>query len=293
MISPRTFAAALFASGLAVGTISDRAPAVSTVRRGGYAVLQADFHVHAFLGDGALWPWDVAIEARRRGLDAIALTNHNQVLAARIGHAIARRMDGPLVLVGEEITAPRYHLIAVGIHETIQPEGEPARTIGKVHAQGGAAIAAHPTRLMASAYDEAALRVLDGAEVSHPLAYRDGPEELRSFFEKLRAVQSHAAAVGSSDYHVFGALGVRRTFVFAEERSEEAVVKALRLGRTVAYDTEGVPHGPKELIALLGPEPAPLADPPGVALLAKAGVLCALLGTVGFLLFAPSKRAGA
>src|SRR6266545_2469852 len=37
----------------------------------------------SFFGDGGLAPWDLALEARRRGLHAFAITNHDQVLAAK------------------------------------------------------------------------------------------------------------------------------------------------------------------------------------------------------------------
>ena len=46
------------------------------------------------------------------GLDVIAITNHNQTLAGRLGRAAAQPSTGPLVLVGEEITGRDYHLIA-------------------------------------------------------------------------------------------------------------------------------------------------------------------------------------
>ena len=290
MILARAVAIALVGAGLVAGTASDVLPDRAPPRRGGYVVLEADLHVHSFLGDGVLWPWDLALEARRRGLDAIAITNHNQVVAARIGRWIASRMAMPLVLIGEEITAPNYHLIAVGIDEAVSGHRSPGSAIAEIHAQGGAAIAAHPTRAFWPAYDAAAIRELDGAEVTHPLAYWQGPQVLREFFAMLQRVRGRAAAVGSSDYHVFASLGVCRTYVFARERSEAAVIEALRQGRTVAFDVEGIAHGDPELIALLGTPIAVPGDPPAIHWLARAACVSALAGAVGLLLLRRSAR---
>jgi len=275
---------ALAGAGLLAGTASDVMPDRRPPRRGGYLVLQADLHVHSFLGDGVLWPWDLAIEARRRGLDVIAITNHNQIVAARIGRFFANRMAAPLVLVGEEITAPDYHLIALDIREAVSGERPVERAIADVHSQRGVAIAAHPTRRFRPAYGAAALRELDGAEVAHPLTYSRGPDELREFFARLRLVRGRAAAVGSSDYHAFASLGACRTYVFASEKSEAAVVEALRQGRTVAFDVEGVAHGDPELIALLRTPVGIPGDPPAIRWLAIAGRISALLGAAGLLL---------
>ena len=55
-----------------------------SARAGDQFVLAGDFHVHAFVGDGGVAPWELGREAARRGLDVIAVTNHNQLLAARL-----------------------------------------------------------------------------------------------------------------------------------------------------------------------------------------------------------------
>ena len=290
MRNARTIAAALVIAGVAAGTAADRLPETRPLSRGGYLVLQADLHVHSFLGDGTLWPWDLALEARRHGLDAIAITNHNQILAARLGRWLAPRLGGALVVAGEEITAPRYHLIAVGIDRTIGWREDPARAIEEVHARGGAAIAAHPTRFFWPGWDDAALRSLDGADVCHPLTYYQGPEHLRVFFSRFKSENPGGAAIGSSDWHVFGSLGLCRTFVFAHEASERGLVEAVRSGRTVAYDVKGVPHGDAALVALLGTPPAPPIEPPAQAFLALAGRICALAGMAGLCLFRSSRR---
>ena len=91
--------AALWLTGLVLGSISERSIATSrsvpSTSSGkiydGFQVLSADLHVHSFPGDGALPPWALASEARRRGLDIIALTNHNQMLSWTLTNWFASR----------------------------------------------------------------------------------------------------------------------------------------------------------------------------------------------------------
>src|SRR5262245_55325926 len=159
----------LLAASLVAGTIAD-VPAVRRSRTiGGYQVLETDFHVHSFpFSWGTLSPWDTVLEARHQGLDVLVMTPHNHVWVAQLGRWFSRWIDGPLVIVGEEIASGQYHLLAAGIANTISERQPAARAIGAVHGQGGVAIAAHPYETYWPAYDADALRTLDGAELVRP-----------------------------------------------------------------------------------------------------------------------------
>jgi hypothetical protein len=275
---------ALLLAGLALGTLDDCRPwPAAPAPRGGYQVLAVDLHVHSFLGDGALGPWDLIGEARRRGLQAFAITNHNQVATARLGRWLSRRWGGPIVLVGEEVTHPLYHLIAVGIETPIDARVPAAAAMEQIHAQGGVAIAAHPIARFWPGYDEAALKGLDGAERVHPLVYAhpDEARELEQFWERAQARRGALAPIGSSDFHV-GSLGLCRTYVFATEASERGILEAIRAGRTVAYDEGGRAHGDPAWQRLLAEAP-PRAAAAGGGLRAT-GAVCSWLGLLGLAL---------
>ena len=112
---------------------------------GGYRVLAADFHTHSSTwSDGALTPWGMVIDARYQGLDAIAITGHRQTLDAKWGRWFSERIGGPIVLVGEELPEIPHHVIAVGIHTTVDSALPIGAQIDEIHRQGGIAIAAHP-----------------------------------------------------------------------------------------------------------------------------------------------------
>jgi len=260
MSSARILAVCGLAAGLALGTLADTMPPRDPITIEGYQILSGDFHVHAFVGDGGIAPWMLQRHATHVGLDAIAITNHNQTLAGRLGRAAAQP-SGPLVLVGEEITGRDYHLIGVGIERPVNWD-QPARgAIADVHAQGGVAIAAHPMHGF-DGYDPVALADLDGVEV----AYRDSLSSTMAlqfveFYQRTLAQNQAVAAIGSSDFHTSGPMGLCRTYLFVRERSEAGVIQAIRDGRSVGRCESGRLRGRPELVRLLEPYRDALAPP--------------------------------
>jgi predicted metal-dependent phosphoesterase TrpH len=240
----------LFVAGLTVGTVTERVPEAASRRAGEYWILAAGFHVHAFPGDGALPPWALRHEAARNGLDVFAITNHNRVSTARLARWMSRQSDGPIVLVGQEVTARTFHLIAAGIEERVDWRASPLDVIRAVHAQGGIAIAAHPVGRFLDAWDEAAIGTLDGYDRAHPAVKEKEvyARDLEWFDQKARTIRPRLAPMGSSDFHWTGNIGSYRTFVFARERSAAGVLDAVRNGRTVAADANGRLYGDATLV---------------------------------------------
>jgi hypothetical protein len=252
MLTPRGIAAALVVAGVTIGTLSDRFPDRTPFRAGGYEVLAGDFHVHAFPGDGALAPWTLRDEARRAGLDVLAVTNHNRTFTARFAGWLASRSDGPILIPGEEITALQYHLIAIGVERTITSHQPAAAAIADVHAQGGLAIAAHPMPEEFHGYDDdATVAQLDGSEAAHPARDRHDQEEFAAFFDRARRLNPRVAPIGSSDFHISPSLGLCRTFLFVRERTAAGIFDAIRHGRTAASDQWGHLYGDPELVRLV------------------------------------------
>jgi predicted metal-dependent phosphoesterase TrpH len=254
-------AAAIFVASIVAGTLVDGVPRHEPIaRRGRYLVLESDFHAHTRFADGFLSPFDLVIQANRRGLDVLAITDHNIAFPAKMGRWFSPIVGGPTILVGEEVTTRTYHLHGVGLHDRVDASLPLAEVIDAIHRQGAVVIAAHP----AGRYRDAFLPELDhidGAEVMHPLVFgqaRPGGwswESMRDFYTGALASGHRLTAIGSSDYHFFSPLGVCRTLVFAENDSADAVMDALRNGRTVVYDLEGHAYGDPALVAGLEREP--------------------------------------
>lgn len=294
---------ALFVAGVAGGTLLDQRPARQPVHRGPWRVLEGDFHAHTRMSDGFLSPFDLVLQADRRGLDVLAITEHNTTLAAKMGRAWSRLVGGPTIVIGEEVTAKGYHVHGIGLTDTVDASLPLGAVIDEVHRQGGVVIAAHPVERFWPALLPVRDRI-DGAEVMHPgaFAWRSGGNSegswrwdgMREFYLGAVASGRRFTAIGSSDYHGFSPLGVCRTLVFVHEPSggidgddrdatERAVLDALREARTVVYDLAGRAYGDPALIAMLETEPyTPRAQDYGYA---AQGTLDALLRVCGWLGF--------
>ena len=218
-------------------------------------VLVADFHVHPFPGDGALTVVQLQREARRRGLDVVAVTGHNNLAGWRLGRVLNAGND-VIVLPGQEITAPGFHLIAVGVSEVVDWRLSLGEAVAAIHGQGGAAIAAHPLDRSWLPRASEALAQLDGVEVAHPEreAGEDQAGQLDRFFAAARAANPRLSPIGSSDFHMAAPLGRCRTYVFVETRSAAGVIDALRTGTTLAECRDGRLFGSPELAARLPPD---------------------------------------
>ena len=277
MTLPRALGVVLILAGIAGGTLFDRVPARDVPRSGDKFVLAGDFHVHAFLGDGGVAPWELAREAARRGLDVIAVTNHNQLFAARIA---ARYGSGAMVIVGQEVTAPQFHMIAAGIDHVVDWRLSASDAVRAIHGQGGVAIAAHPVPQSWRSDDPAAPVLLDGSETAHSAAVRSNSarRELANFFRSAAAGNSSLAPIGSSDFHFGGALGMCRTYLFVDAVSEAAVLEAIRAGRTVSYDGHGRLTGDPERVRVVEALIAERAPPVRADRLSRLAAMVALAG---------------
>ena len=99
-------------------------------------------HAHSRHSDGTGTIPQVAAAARRAGLDAVLMTDHD-TLAGRADEG----WHGPvLVLVGEEISPRgRNHTLAFGVDRHVRHRGlDAAEICVEVEAQGGVSFAAHP-----------------------------------------------------------------------------------------------------------------------------------------------------
>jgi len=268
------WAGCLLSASLVTGTLSDIPVSRPTRIVDGYRVLAADFHVHTFpLSAGTIAPWDVPAEAQRQGLDVVAVTGHNELISGKAARWWWNIFGGPTVIAGEEIHGPRFHIVAIGIQEPISWRLSVSKAVDEIHRQGGVAIAAHPVESSWSAVEPGAN--LDATEVMQPLGYL---EKHRRAFEAFYA-HGGMAPVASSDYHGLGPIGVCRTYLFAQNSSEQAILDAIRARRTVVFEGDRVYGDPllRELARRAG---LPEAPPKHGAL----AVVSAVAGVVGLLI---------
>jgi PHP domain-containing protein len=293
---PRAAAAVLVLAGLMLTMNAEPPRERPSLDKAGYAVLAVDLHVHSFPGDGLLPPWDIAVEARRRRLDAVALTNHNSTHSWRLAQWLApltRR--GATLIPGQELTSVGYHLAVIGVTAPIRWRQSAAPAVAAVHAAGGVAIAAHPARSSWRFFDDAAIVALDGVEIAHPITHarEEFRRDLTAFAERAIRVHPSIAVIGSSDFHYMAPLGLGRTYIFARPGSPSGLLDAIREGRTVACDDHGDASGPAELVAMVRAECRrdALSPPDGETLVDRIGTWMVWMGLVALVVLGADEAA--
>lgn len=113
--------------------------------KGGEGRMRADLHIHTLASDGISDVRSILEAAVRRGLDIIAITDHERIDAAVAARAMVADEGLPIeVVVGEEITTRNGHLVGLFLEERIRPWHSMRTSVARIHEQGGLAIVAHP-----------------------------------------------------------------------------------------------------------------------------------------------------
>jgi predicted metal-dependent phosphoesterase TrpH len=114
-------------------------------------LIRVDLHNHThYSPDSILSPRRFVREAQRRGLDVIAVTDHNTIHGAL---AVRELSDQP-VIVGEEVKSADGEILGLFLSEEV-PKGLPAsETIARIKDQGGIVGVPHPFDSLRSALNE-------------------------------------------------------------------------------------------------------------------------------------------
>jgi predicted metal-dependent phosphoesterase TrpH/glycosyltransferase involved in cell wall biosynthesis len=168
--------------------------------------IHCDLHMHTDHSPDCATPVDVLLEtAKRRGLGAIAVTDHNEISGALEAR---QRADGIRVIVSEEIkTAHEGEVIGLFIEEKIPRGMSMQETLDAIHDQGGLAFVPHPFDRLHSVPDyEHLLKVVESIDILEVFNARVAVpafnEEAARFAAKYRVV-----AGAGSDSHVPQGLG--------------------------------------------------------------------------------------
>lgn len=105
--------------------------------------MKIDMHIHSIYSpDGRVRVEDILRIARKKGLDGIAITDHNEIKGA----LKAKKLGIIPVIVGEEVSTLRGHVLAYEIDCLIPRDLSVEETIEEIHDCGGYAVVAHPYR---------------------------------------------------------------------------------------------------------------------------------------------------
>lgn len=195
--------------------------------------MRFDLHVHScFSKDSSASLDDILEHAAQNGLDGFAICDHDSIEGGIECIKRAKELGSKqIVIPGLEVTSSKGHILVLGVKELIEPGLSPEDTIKKAHAQGAVVVIPHPFKLTSHGIGYLEGLNADAVEVLNSRCITDVPNN------KARKVAESLGfhMVGGSDAHEAQMVGRCYAKIDAYERSTEAVLDAIRAGKTSAH----------------------------------------------------------
>jgi predicted metal-dependent phosphoesterase TrpH len=207
-------------------------------------VLKGDFHTHTKYSIepkfGVIFeiralhgPERLIKTAIKRGLDVLAITDHDNIRGAEIGEQFIKKnhIKDFTLLKGEEITTDKGHMIGVGLQEPVKPGLSPQETADKIKAQGGAVIIPHPYTAYGIKEYTVKTKGIDAIEVFNTFYWFNSLQKLRTNFYPKFAERHHLGQVAGTDAHTLGVIGTIYTNI-QSEHGVDNVIRAVKQHKT-------------------------------------------------------------
>jgi predicted metal-dependent phosphoesterase TrpH len=200
----------------------------------------ADLHLHTIYSyDGTASVPSVLKQARKVGLDVIAITDHDEIDGALEAVKLASHF-GVDVIPASEITTADGDLLALFITEKVPANLSLIETVLRVRELGGVCIAPHPMAggmgmkslkaytILKALKNPLVAEALIGIETYNGTAI----DRMSNHYAKIFANGLNIAQTGSSDAHVIDTIGFGATEF--EGNTAQDLLKALKSKKTKA-----------------------------------------------------------
>lgn len=184
--------------------------------------MKGDVHIHSkYSPDSRLEPEQIVKVARSKGLDFIAISDHNKFRE--------HKLDFPIIKA-EEVSSVDGHILALFIDGEITSKLTQAETVEMIHEKNGIAICAHPFRRVngvRSKFQD----IYDAIETKNGRCNAACNEKAREL-----AVRLKRPITAGSDSHFYDEIG--RTYMEIDATDEESIRKAIlnNLAKTEGSD---------------------------------------------------------
>lgn len=204
------------------------------------AVLKCDLHLHSFHSPDCNMSLDTIIRTcLRRGINCIALTDHN-----KISNALALQRLAPFpVIAGEEVKTTEGEIIGLFLTDEIPRGMSPGATVEAIRRQGGVVYIPHPfDRVRRSVLRTEALLEIVG-EVDVIETYNSRISFPADVATAVRFADKYGKLKGAgSDSHVWWELGNSHVEMPEFEGGSEEFLQSLAQGKIHGKLTNPVAH---------------------------------------------------
>jgi predicted metal-dependent phosphoesterase TrpH len=204
---------------------------------------RADTHMHTNLGDGRASPAQIITEATRKGLQVIAITDHDHVEGAkRVAELLAQQECSLQVITGVEVSTRQGHLLGLFVSKAPKALRSVEASIEAIKAQGGLVIIPHPLGRLVPSLSRAKIDTLlnkgfpiDGIEIYNPSPANASMRATVS----LANAEWGLAEMGGSDAHFWQHIGAAYTLF--QGSSPDDLRRAILEGTVKAGGQENPP----------------------------------------------------
>ncbi|MDD4330728.1 MAG: PHP domain-containing protein [Methanosarcinaceae archaeon] len=193
--------------------------------------MKYDLHVHScYSRDSKAEPESILRNAKNRGLDGIAICDHDTVEGGLVCAEIAKKLRIDLIVIpGIEVSSSKGHILVLGVKTNIKPGLSPEETIKQAKLLGGTVIIPHPFKRSSHGIGKFEGLDADAIEVFNSRCLFNTANEKA----KKAARRLGFPAVAGSDAHIPEMVGQAYTEIAAEENTVEAVLRAIGEGKTL------------------------------------------------------------
>lgn len=188
--------------------------------------IKADLHTHTDASiDGRQTLSELIAAAKKRGLDAIAVTDHNHFQSLP-------EAEGILLIPGCEFSTDEGHITGLFLEETptVKPMQTAAQAIDEIHRCGGIAVLAHPYQKVFERTVPQGIDAIETANARAPYKYKGA-----NILAFALADEEKLPGVGGSDAHSIREVGNAYTEINVSEKALPALKTAILQGECRGY----------------------------------------------------------
>lgn len=192
-------------------------------------MLKLDLHIHTeYSDDGAGSPEKIIKILKKKGLDGVAITDHNTVEGGV--KALSFSSKDFIVIPGIEISTKEGHILGINVRKDIPRMLSVEETVEKIIDQGGTPVVPHLFRTMSGIKEKKLKKILDkinAIEVYNACSVPQSNLKAYNIAKKYKL-----GGTGGSDSHVPEYVGSAYTIVDTSDFSIDSVIKEIEKKKT-------------------------------------------------------------
>lgn len=191
-----------------------------------------DLHIHEnkYSSDSRVSIEEIIQEAKKKGLQGIALTNHEDTNIRKETEELSKKYNFP-IFPGVEYLTTDGDIVAFGIETLPEKQVSAQEFIDLVNSLGGVCIAAHPFRTNNRGLENK-LDIIKGLTAIEGFNGSTSPYHNNLACEKAKALGIQA--IGSSDAHIKEKVGIFATLLPYQVNNVKELIEALKTNKCKA-----------------------------------------------------------